>query len=100
MQGLVTSSTTLNGQRGTTFTLTLNRLFARCAALLLGRSGQHAFHGGHLDVRGLVIAFELLVLRYRLGLFPVGQQLLGTEQASVGYGVPTLRICIRLRVRA
>ena len=29
--------------------------------LLLNRSGQNTFHGGSLDMRGLVIALELFV---------------------------------------
>lgn len=41
--------------------LTLNRLPACRAASLLSRSGQHAFHGGNLDLRGLIIALELFV---------------------------------------
>ncbi len=55
----------------------LNHLFACCAALLLCRSGQHAFHGGNLNSLGLVIAPELFVQSYCLGFLTVGKQLLG-----------------------
>ena len=62
----------------------LNHLLACCAILLLSRGGQNTFHGGSLDVRGLVIAPELFVQSYCLGLLAASKQLLGTDQAGVG----------------
>ena len=50
----------------------LNHLSA-CAVLILSRGGQHSFHGGNLDVLGLVIAVEPFVQGYCLGFLTVGQ---------------------------
>ena len=42
-------------------------------------------HRGNLDVRGQVFGLELFVQSHGLALLPVGQQLLGTNQAGVGH---------------